>query len=51
MPLVRLSFTPAFDAPLQRRFADNVHDALVESVGIPPDDRFQLRSATASRNT
>jgi phenylpyruvate tautomerase PptA (4-oxalocrotonate tautomerase family) len=42
MPLVRLSFTPTHDATTQRYVADHVHDALVESVGIPPDDRFQL---------
>ena len=42
MPLVRLSFTPAHDAATQRAVADHVHDALVESVGIPKDVRFQL---------
>jgi phenylpyruvate tautomerase PptA (4-oxalocrotonate tautomerase family) len=42
MPLVRISFTPAHDATMQRQVADHVHEALVESVSIPADDRFQL---------
>jgi phenylpyruvate tautomerase PptA (4-oxalocrotonate tautomerase family) len=42
MPLVRISFTPAHDTLVQRSVAQHVHEALVESVGIPADDRFQL---------
>ena len=44
MPFVRLSFPTgsSYDGPLKRKIADEVHAALVESIGIPADDRFQL---------
>ncbi|MEJ3656972.1 tautomerase family protein [Actinomycetes bacterium KLBMP 9759] len=41
MPLVRIDAVAA-DPQRLRALGDAVHDALVESIGIPPDDRFQV---------
>ncbi|QDZ14870.1 tautomerase family protein [Humibacter ginsenosidimutans] len=48
MPLVRIDST---DAPLDllERLGQAVHDALVEAIGIPTDDHFQVLSSGASR--
>jgi len=44
MPLARLS-VPAHLAPARiRALADAVHEGLVETCGVPPNDRFQLVS-------
>jgi phenylpyruvate tautomerase PptA (4-oxalocrotonate tautomerase family) len=40
MPLVRITGT--HDHATLRILGDVVHDALVATVGIPPDDRFQV---------
>lgn len=45
MPFVRIDMTPQFTPEMQIRIADAVHAALVEAVGIPADDRFQVVSA------
>lgn len=45
MPFVRI-FTKQSFAPARRRaIADAVHEGLVEAIGIPPDDRFQVLSS------
>ncbi|MBI1209667.1 MAG: tautomerase family protein [Azospirillum sp.] len=41
MPLVRISLKRG-DPARRRAVADGVHRALVETVGVPPDDRFQV---------
>ena len=47
MPLARLS-VPAHLAPARiRALADAVHEGLVETCGVPPNDRFQLVSTYA----
>ncbi|XSC46396.1 tautomerase family protein [Bradyrhizobium sp. RDT10] len=47
MPLARIS-VPAHLAPAQvRALADAVHEGLVETCGVPPNDRFQLVSTFA----
>jgi hypothetical protein len=47
MPLARLS-VPAHLAPARiRALADAVHEGLVETCGVPANDRFQLVSAYA----
>ena len=47
MPLARIS-VPAHLAPAQiRALADAVHEGLVETCGVPPNDRFQFVSAFA----
>jgi phenylpyruvate tautomerase PptA (4-oxalocrotonate tautomerase family) len=44
MPLARIS-VPAHLAPARiRALADAVHEGLVETCGVPPNDRFQLVS-------
>ena len=42
MPLVRISLVKGKDAAYRRKLGDAIHRALVESVGVPPLDRFQL---------
>ena len=47
MPLARLS-VPAHLAPARiRALADAVHEGLVETCSVPPNDRFQLVSTYA----
>jgi 4-oxalocrotonate tautomerase len=41
MPLVRIDLKEA-STERRLRIADSVHEALVEALGIPPDDRFQI---------
>ena len=42
MPLVRISLREGKPAAHRRAIADAVHRALVETIHIPPQDRFQL---------
>jgi 4-oxalocrotonate tautomerase len=42
MPLVRISLARGKDAAYRGKVGDAVHRALVETVGVPPLDRFQL---------
>ncbi|KMO44456.1 hypothetical protein VQ03_02810 [Methylobacterium tarhaniae] len=44
MPLVTITLKRERPAPERRVIADAVHAALVDSIGIPPDDRFQVVS-------
>jgi phenylpyruvate tautomerase PptA (4-oxalocrotonate tautomerase family) len=47
MPLARIS-VPAHLTPTRiRALADAVHEGLVETCGVPPNDRFQLVSTYA----
>ncbi|HRE22090.1 MAG TPA: tautomerase family protein [Rhabdaerophilum sp.] len=48
MPFVRIDLAPSVPETLARPIADAAHNALIEAVGIPPDDRFQI---VASRQT
>ena len=41
MPLVRITLAQGTSAAHRRAIADGVHQALVETAGVPPDDRFQ----------
>ena len=41
MPLVRITLAQGRSAADRRAIADGVHQALVETAGVPPDDRFQ----------
>ena len=47
MPFVRIDMMPHMSKTLRREVADAVHEALVATVGIPPDDRFQVVTAQA----
>lgn len=42
MPLVRISLCSGKSPSYRRALADEVHAALVETISIPKDDRFQL---------
>jgi 4-oxalocrotonate tautomerase len=42
MPLVRISLAKGRPAALRRAIGDAVHRALVETLDVPPLDRFQL---------
>jgi phenylpyruvate tautomerase PptA (4-oxalocrotonate tautomerase family) len=42
MPLMRISLRADTPADTQRAIADGVHRALVEAIGIPERDRFQI---------
>jgi 4-oxalocrotonate tautomerase family enzyme len=44
MPLVRIALRAGTPPADQRMIADGVHQALVETITIPPADRFQLIS-------
>jgi 4-oxalocrotonate tautomerase len=42
MPLVRISLQRGKPLPYRRAVADGVHRALVDGIGVPPKDRFQI---------
>jgi 4-oxalocrotonate tautomerase len=42
MPLVRISLVKGKPETYRRKVGDAVHRALVEAVGVPPLDRFQI---------
>jgi phenylpyruvate tautomerase PptA (4-oxalocrotonate tautomerase family) len=42
MPLTTIALRKGKSADYRRAVADSVHRALVEAVGIPEDDRFQI---------
>lgn len=42
MPLVRISLQAGKPADTKRKIADAVHAALVETMDVPADDRFQI---------
>ena len=44
MPLVRISLVKGKPEAYRRKVGDAIHRALVEAVGVPPLDRFQLLS-------
>ena len=42
MPLVRMTLATGRPAAERRLMADAVHQALVDTANVPPDDRFQV---------
>jgi phenylpyruvate tautomerase PptA (4-oxalocrotonate tautomerase family) len=42
MPLVRIALRRGKPRDYRRAIADAVHRALVDGLGVPPDDRFQI---------
>ena len=44
MPLVRISLVKGKPEAYRRKVGDAIHRALVEAIGVPPLDRFQLLS-------
>jgi 4-oxalocrotonate tautomerase len=45
MPLQRIDLAAGRTAEQRRAIADAVHRALVEAIGVPADDRFQIVTA------
>jgi len=45
MPLQRIDVSTAFPPELRTRIAEAVHRALVETIAVPADDRFQVVTA------
>ena len=50
MPLVRISLRQGTSPDSRQAIADGVHRAMVESLAIPPDDRFQVINEYAPEN-
>jgi 4-oxalocrotonate tautomerase len=50
MPLVRISLRQGTSAAYRQAIGDGVHRAMVESLAIPPDDRFQVINEYAPEN-
>jgi 4-oxalocrotonate tautomerase len=42
MPLVRISLREGTSAEYRKALGDGVHKALIESIAVPPGDRFQV---------
>ncbi len=42
MPLVRIDLRAGRSPAVRQAVGDSVHRAMVETIGIPPDDRFQV---------
>jgi 4-oxalocrotonate tautomerase len=42
MPFVRIELPPAIAPGAAQRVGDAVHDAMVETIAVPADDKFQL---------
>jgi 4-oxalocrotonate tautomerase len=50
MPLQRISVVSGKDHAYRKGIAEGVHRALVETCGVPPDDRFQIITEHAEAN-
>jgi len=42
MPLVRISLRAGRSAAEKQAISDGIHSAMVETIDVPPDDRFQI---------
>ena len=42
MPLVRISLRQGTSPEYRKALGDGVHQAMIEALAIPPDDRFQV---------
>ena len=50
MPLVRISLRSGKTREYRRAVADGIHRALVDVIGVPPKDRFQIISEQGDEN-
>jgi len=50
MPLVRIALREGTSAEYRRAIADGVHQAMVDAIAIPADDRFQVISEHSADN-
>ena len=44
MPLVRISLHEGATPEYRKAIADGVHQAMIDAIAIPPQDRFQVVS-------
>jgi 4-oxalocrotonate tautomerase len=42
MPLVRISLGEGQDAKFRASIGEGIHRAMVDTINVPPDDRFQI---------
>ena len=42
MPLVKINLFAGKDPQFQRALSDAVHEAMIETIGAPPADKFQI---------
>jgi len=50
MPLVRIDLREGTSAEYRRAIADGVHQAMIDALAIPPDDRFQVIAEHSADN-
>src|SRR5580704_298207 len=50
MPLVRISLREGKSEQYRRALADGVHQAMIESIDAPPQDRFQVVTEHAAND-
>ena len=50
MPLVRISLIEGKSAEFRRKVGDVVHQAMIETINCPPQDRFQLITEHTKEN-
>lgn len=50
MPLVRIALREGTSAEYRRAIADGVHQAMVDAIAIPAEDRFQLITEHSAEN-
>jgi len=50
MPLVRITLAAGRPAAFRRALADGVHQALVDTAKVPPDDRFHVVQEVSPEN-
>jgi len=50
MPLVRIALREGTSSEYRRAIADGVHQAMIDAMAIPPDDRFQVISEYSAEN-
>jgi len=50
MPLVRIALREGRSAVYKKQIADGVHQAMVDALAIPADDRFQVISEHSADN-
>jgi len=50
MPLVRITLAAGKPAQYRRAVADGIHDALVETASVPPEDRFLVVEEVSAEN-
>ena len=50
MPLVRIALREGTSPEYRRAIADGVHQAMIDAMAIPPDDRFQVISEYSAEN-